>query len=73
MAEKPVGAIALDSPLAEEAGYSDSTTKPNSRKKYTERRRGESTESIKIFLLCTYTVHRISLRFFYYAHILYIG
>ena len=46
--EKPVGAIALDSRLAEEAGYSDdSTAKPISRKKKNTRKRrhGESTES----------------------------
>ena len=44
--EKPIfGAIALDSRLAEEAGYSDdSTAKPISRKKK-NRRHGESTES----------------------------
>ena len=43
--EKPIGAIALDSRLAEEAGYS--TTKPISRKKkHTRKRRhGESTEN----------------------------
>ena len=46
--EKPVDPIALDSRLAEEAGYSDnSTAKPISRKKKTTRKRrhGESTES----------------------------
>ena len=46
--EKPVGAIALDSRLPEEAGHSDdSTAKPISRKKKTTRKRrhGESTES----------------------------
>ena len=46
--EKPVGAIALDSRLAEEAGYSgDSTAKPIPRKKKNaqKRRHGESTES----------------------------
>ena len=44
--EKPVGAIALDSRLAEEAGYSDdSTAKHISRKKKNTRKRrhGEST------------------------------
>ena len=44
---EPVVAIALDSCLAEEAGYSvDSTAKPISRKKKTTRKRryGESTE-----------------------------
>ena len=44
---EPVGAIALDSRLAEEAGYSeDSTAKPISRKmKNTRKRRhGESTK-----------------------------
>ena len=46
--EKPVGAIAVDSRVAEETGYSyDSTAaKPISRKKKTNRKRrhGESTE-----------------------------
>ena len=46
--EKPIGAIALDSRLAEEAGYSDDTTaKPIERKKKNARKRrhGESTKS----------------------------
>jgi hypothetical protein len=46
--ENPVGAIALESRPAEEAGYSDdSTTKPIERKKKNTRKRrhGESTES----------------------------
>ena len=45
---EPVGAIALDSRLAEETGYSDdSTAKPTSGKKKTTRKRrhGESTEN----------------------------
>ena len=50
--EKPFGAIAVDSRLAEEAGYSDDSTaaKPISRKKKTNRKRrhGESTESYGI-------------------------
>ena len=49
--EKPVGAIAMDSRLAEEVGYSDSTAaKPISRKKKTnqKRRHGESTESYRV-------------------------
>ena len=49
--EKPVGAIALDSRLAEEAGYSDdSTSKSFSRKKKNTRKRrhGELTDSIDI-------------------------
>ena len=46
--EKPVGAIALDGRLAEEAGYSDdSNAKPISRKKKNTRKRrhGELTGS----------------------------
>ena len=46
--EKPSAAIALDSRLSEEAGYSDdSPAKPISRKKKTSRKRrhGESTSS----------------------------
>ena len=46
--EKPPAAIALDSRLSEEAGYSDdSPAKPISRKKKNtrKRRRGESTSS----------------------------
>ena len=46
--ENPVGAIALESRLAEEAGYSDdSAAKPIARKKKNTRKRrhGESTES----------------------------
>ena len=46
--EKPRAAIALDSRLSEEAGYSDdSTAKPISRKKKNSRKRrhGESTPS----------------------------
>ena len=45
---EPVGAIALDSRLAEKAGYSDdSTAMPTSRKKKSTRKRrhGESIES----------------------------
>ena len=46
--ENPIGAIALESRLAEEAGYSDdSTAKPFAKEKKNTRKRrhGESTES----------------------------
>ena len=53
--EKPVGAIAVDSRLTEEAGYSDDSTaaKPISKKKKTNRKRryGESTDSYSIYII----------------------
>ena len=52
--ETSIGASAMESRLAEEAGYSDdSTAKPIARKKKNTRKRrhGESTESRSVALL----------------------
>ena len=51
MAENPIGAIAMESGLVEEVGYSDdSTAEPIARKKKNvrKRRHGESTETVVI-------------------------